>query len=342
MEPAEQLPPSEESALTQSEVERLLSQVGVAQDVTVVIKSDGKKDKRAPESIQPYDFRQPAFLTPNELRKLRLWHEDFIRSLAERLSMYLRLEVNLKMSKLQTLAYQKFIETLPNPTYLTLFKAEPLRGICILDIPTRLGLTLVDRLLGGPAHSVGLQRDLSEIEVALLEQVIQIVLGEWCSQWNRLKDLRPVVLGHETNGRFLQTAARDAVMLGLSIEVRIGDCLEHLQLGFPYATLEPLSSLLKGNLEAGKNGSDIPANTAPTWNRGLNDVKIPVTAKWMGMEVTVRDMARLQVGDVIELKPEVARQIHVDLAGLPKFVGRLGTRDQMWAVEITQVLKPEL
>ena len=342
MEPAESLPtPAQEGALSQSEVERLLSQVGSGQDVAIVVKSDGKKDKRAPETIQPYDFRQPAFLTPNELRKLRLWHEDFIRSLSERLSIYLRLEVNLKMSKLQTLVYQKFVESLPNPTYLTLFKAEPLRGICILDVPTRLGLTVVDRLLGGPAHSVNLQRDLSEIEVALLEQVIQIVLSEWCSQWNRMQDLRPVVLGHETNGRYLQTSPRDTVVLALAIEVRIGDCLEHLQLGFPYSTLEPLAALLKGSLEPGKAGSDSAADAPVAWNQNLDDVRIPITAKWLGMEVTVRDMARLRVGEVLELSAESAHQIHLDLAGLLKFVGRLGTHNNAWAVEITQVLKPK-
>jgi flagellar motor switch protein FliM len=342
VESAEPLPvPNEEGALTQAEVERLLSQVGANQDVAIVVTTDGKKEKRAPETIQPYDFRQPAFLTPNELRKLRLWHEDFIRSLAERLSMYLRLEVNLKMSKLQTLVYAKFIEALPNPTYLTLFKAEPLRGICVLDVPTRLGLTVVDRLLGGPAHSVNLQRDLSEIEVALLDQVIQLILGEWCSQWNRLQDLRPVMLGHETNGRYLQTSPRDTVMLALAIEVRIGDCLEQLQLGFPYSTLEPLATLLQGSLEAGKPGQEDAAPASVPWNRILDTVKIPIVAKWQGLEMTVRDMAGLRVGDVLAMNPESAQQIGLELAGLAKFVGRLGTRNNHWAVEITRVLKSE-
>src|SRR5206468_11899724 len=104
-----------------------------------------------------------------------------IRALAARLSIYLRLEFSLQMSKLQTITYRKFAEALPNPTHLSLFKVEPLRGIGVLDIHPRLGLTIVDRLLGGPAHSITSDHDLSEIELALLDQAVHLILAEWCN-----------------------------------------------------------------------------------------------------------------------------------------------------------------
>jgi flagellar motor switch protein FliM len=332
------LPPSPEGVLPPPDAQGQLAPGSGSPEAAPAGTGAGSKHKPAAEAVQSFDFRQPTWFTPSELRKLRLWHEEFIRALAERLSMFLRLEVNLKLAKLQTLPYQTFVAGLPQPTFLTLFKMEPLRGICIMEIPPRLGLTLVDRMLGGPAQAANAQRDLSEIETALLEQVVQLALGEWCGKWRRWQDLRPVVLGHETNGRFLQTAARDAVLLALAIEARIGECVESLQLAFPYATIEPLASRLNAGLDTGAGGKEAPALAAVNWNPHLNEVLIPVTAKWQGMEVVVREVARLKVGDVLELPPESAGQIHLDLAGLPKFLGRLGTRDKMWAVEITQVL----
>ena len=83
----------------------------------------------------------------NELRRLRILHEDFIRYLSARLSLYLRMELGLKMARLTTATYAKFTESLPNPTHLCLFKAEPLAGVGILDINPRLALTIADRLL---------------------------------------------------------------------------------------------------------------------------------------------------------------------------------------------------
>lgn len=328
----------EASVLSQSDVERLLSQVQEEQGKADVLTSDGRRQQRPQDSIQPYDFRQPAFLSARELRKLRLWHEEFIRSLASRLSTYLRLEVGVQMAKLQTITYQKFLEILPNPTYLTLFKADPMRGVCILELPLKLGLTIVDRLLGGSAINVSGQRDMTEIEVALLDQALQIMLAEWCNHWNYEQEIRPVLLGHETNGRFLQTAASDTVMLHLSIEAHIGDCVEPIQLGFPYYTLEPL--VLRMNKLLDLNAQDAVSAKKPEmrWHSRLDEVVIPVTAEWLGNRMSVRELSNLKPGDTIPLSAECEQHVTVRLANIRKFEGSLGTMDHQWAIQIKQVL----
>ncbi len=332
-----------QDVLSQSEVERLLSQVAEQESSAVVHQNDGARTSQPRDAIQPYDFRHPVFLSPNELRKLRVQHEEFIHSLAARLSIYLRLEFGLQMSQLQTLTYQKFTESLPNPCHLTLFKVEPLRGICVLDINPRLGLTIVDRLMGGPGHSVSVNRDLSEIEVALLDQAVQLIIGEWCNHWAKLRELHPVLLGHENSGRFLQTSVPDAVMLALTMEARIGDCVEQFQIGFPYTTLEPLIQQLSLTLnpQAEENVAAAAAKAAahPAWKHDLDNVSIPVTAEWPGMELTARALTQLKVGDVLPLPADFTSQIQLRLARMPKFLGRLGTSDQHWAIELTKVLK---
>ena len=291
-------------------------------------------------AYQPYDFRKPSFLSPAQLRKLRLRQEGFLRSLASRLSVYLRLEVSLQMSALKTLTYQELLKDWPSPTCLTLFKTEPLRGIGLLNIPTRLGLTLVDRLLGGPAQSVNLQRDLSEIESALFDQAVQVLLGEWCGQWKFSEELRPVILGRETDGRFLQTSERDAVMLVLAAEMRLGDCVEQIQIAFPAYTIEPLVDRLDSPIKSG----DSPAPAVSQnlrWNPNLDEVPLPMTAEWNGIEITVREAAQLKAGDLLELSPDSVNQVQLRLSGAAKFLGRLGTRDNHWGVEITQIVKSE-
>lgn len=324
--------------LSQSEVERLLQQVQEQETTTLVLGSGGRKDRIKHETIQPYDFRQPAFLAAGELRRLRLKHEEFIRSLAARLSIYLRLEFSLQMSKLQTITYQKFTETIANPTHLTLFKAEPLKGVCLLDIPPRLGLAIVDRLLGGNAQSHNASRELTEIETALLDQTVQIILNEWCAQWQAFDDLKPTLLGHENNGRFLQTAPHDTVMLCLSMETRVGDCLEQMQLAFPHYTLEPLVK----HLAAHSMDRESPTNTVGAslvrWNSELNEVPVNLTAQWDGLQMTARELASLKSGDVVLLDPALTQTLQLNLASVPKFSGRLGTRGAKWAVEVTEAL----
>ncbi len=329
---------AESSVLSQSDVERLLSQVQEEQTKASVLTSDGKRQQRSQDAIQPYDFRQPAFLSARELRKLRLWHEDFIRSLATRLSTYLRLEVGVQMAKLQTITYQKFLEVLPNPTYITLFKADPMRGVCILELPPKLGLTIVDRLLGGAALNVSGQRDMTEIEVALLDQALQILLAEWCNHWKYDHEIRPVLLGHETNGRFLQTAASDTVMLHLSIEAHIGDAVEPIQLGFPYYTLEPLVLRMNKLLDLNTADATQTPDVELRWNPRLEEVMIPVTGEWVGTKLSVQQLTEMKVGDVIPLHPGCSNDVVVRLANLAKFRGSVGTVDRNWAIQINDVI----
>lgn len=323
--------------LSQNEVESLLAQVAQQEGGTVVHQISGEKVRRPHESIQPYDFRHPVFLSANELRKLRLRHEEYIRALTARMSIYLRLEFGLQMSKLNTVTYQKFMDSLPNPTHLTLFKAEPLRGVCILDVNPRLGLTIVDRLMGGAGHVQANARDLTGLEVALLDQAVEVILTEWCSHWSALQELKSVLLGHESNGRFLQTSPADTAMLVLTMEARVGDCMEQIQMGFPYYTLEPLVRRLGEELDTEANER---AASGPElrWNKNFETVTVPVTAEWNNLEITARELSALKPGDVLTLDPDCLNQIRLRIAKVPKFLGTLGTVNDRWAVSVRQTL----
>ncbi|MFA5264197.1 MAG: flagellar motor switch protein FliM, partial [Opitutaceae bacterium] len=94
--------------LDQSEIDKLLASAEV-QEKQVIFLNDGTlADPLKGPKIEIYDFRNPVFLTEVELRRLRILHEDFIRYLSARLSLFLRMEFTLKMSKLTTLSYLKF------------------------------------------------------------------------------------------------------------------------------------------------------------------------------------------------------------------------------------------
>jgi flagellar motor switch protein FliM len=339
MESPEQNLPEQDATLSQQEVQRLLGQLAEATPEPEV-KKEVRKETHGDE-VQPYDFRNPILLSNSDLRKLRGRHEEFVQALEGRLSTYLRLEFSLKLSRLQTLTYQKFSSSLNNPTHITMFKVEPLRGICLMDVSPQLGLTIVDRLMGGPGHPASVNRDLSEIEVALLDQAVQIVVGEWTNLWPEIKEPRPVMLGHENNSRFLQTSPPDTVMMVLSMEAGIGDYVETIQLAFPYAMLEPLMENLRARANAVDDTGALRSESQPRWRRDYEDVVVPITAEWPSLEMTARELVNLEVGQILEVAPEFANDVQVRLAGMSKFVGRLGTRGGQWAVEISQVRKAD-
>jgi flagellar motor switch protein FliM len=322
--------------LDQSEIDKLLAQTAEqAAPKNMLLGADGRRgDAKAAAKVEAYDFRNPVFLSEVELRRLRLLHEDFIRYLSARLSLFLRMEFGVKMAKLTTVTYSKFTESLPSPTHICLFKAEPLAGVGILDINPRLALTIADRLLGGRGHSVKAERYLTEIEIALLEDIIMIVLEEWCGQWKAEQDLHSVIIGHENNGRFLQTSPKDAIVLALTLEVNFGDCSEQMQIGLPYYTIEPL--VKKMQARRAKDTVVTTTEKRATWQKAYDHITMPVRAEWDALELTLREVASLRVGDVIEMPADLLQRTQLLLNGTPKFTGAVGLDTDHVAVQITK------
>lgn len=325
--------------LDQGEIDRLLA-TSVEAPKPVVFRSDGRRLQGSEVSkIEVYDFRNPVFLAEAELRRLRMLHEEFIRYLSARLSLFLRMELGLKMAKLTTVSYGKFTESLPSPTHICLFKTDPLPGVGILDINPRLALSIVDRMLGGSGKSVPLERYLTEIEVTLLEDILVMILEEWCAQWKDVRELHPSLIGHESNGRFLQTSTKDAVVLTLTMEATFGDCSEQIQIGIPYFTIDPLVKHLQASRE--KEGTPAAKAQKAEWKPVYEHISIPVRAEWDAFELSLREIAELRVGDIIELPSEIVDRTTVTLNGTPKFTGTVGLDGEAVVVKLSQKISQE-
>jgi flagellar motor switch protein FliM len=308
-----------------------------ASEITVLT-ARGARERRPASTVRSHNFRHSGFLAASELRRIRQRHEQFIRSLAARLAIFLRLEFSLTLAKVHIEGYQKFIESLPNPTYITLFKTEPLKGAGLLVVPPRLALTLVDRLLGGPGQMPPDNRDLTDIEVALSDQTAMLILSEWCNHWPEMRGLHATVLGHENNSKFLQTSPPETSMLILTVSASIAEQTETFQMVFPYATLEPLMRLLNPEMNSAETAAPRPGK--PRWNAEFDEMKVPLTAEWQGLKMSAGEITRLQPGDVLGLDPACAAQVLVRLGNIPKFFGRPGTSDAKWAVQLTAAIVP--
>lgn len=306
---------------------------GQSQTDTQLLRRDAAKS-----TAQPFDFRHPVFLSSPEWRKLRQEVEEFVASLGALFATYLRLDFGLQLARMRTMPFSEFTGGLPAPTHLALFKIEPLRGVSVLELRPAIGLAIVDRLLGGPGQPASVERDLTEMEVALLDEAVRIMLGEWCKQWSKLQELRAEILGHENNPRFLQSSTGDTTVLVVTMEARMGEIVDQVQLAFPYAGLEPLVLKLTETATAPAPAQSA-APVARKWNHNLDDVALTITALWPSQRLPAKKVIHLQAGDVLELTPESSEKIELHIGRIAKFKGRLGTRDGKWAIQINTVCK---
>ena len=283
----------------------------------------------------PFDFRQSSVFSDRQMRALQQRHEELIRALADRLTLWLRFDFTLRLARVAPISYADFIGSLPGLTHLSLFKLEPLRGVCLLETPPPLAIAVVERLLGGQGERLGEARELTEVEIALFDQWVQIFFEEWKAHFPEQPEAQPQLLGHESAPRFLQSAPPETMMMEVVFEAEFGDGKVPIQIAYPCATLEPLlRQLAPVEPPASAPTARVSAPELP-WNTVLDDMKLAVSAQWHGLEMTARELTTLKIGDVVRLPPQVVAQVRVRLAGKAKFSGRLGTCGGHWAVELT-------
>lgn len=326
--------------VSQSEIEQLLAQVESVDPVAAGI-TPGLNTTMPPAqsgAVRHHLFPKLSPFTASELRALRLRHETFIAALAARMSIHLGLEISLQMSKLEVVPFQTFTEGLSDPTYLTLLKMPPLDGICLLDTAPRLALSVVDRELGGPGHVTDETRQIGKIESTLLSPVINLIVNEWCSVWKDLVEIRPAVIGHESNSRYIATSSPDTNMLVVGIQVTVAATVDQVQIAFPHTALNPIMVKLGAVTQNSEKQEAAAKNGPAQWNSLFDNVDIEITAVLPVIELPAGEVAGIKVGDVLKFPTEYFNQVQLHLAGRPVFGGALGAAGPRRAVKIEKSL----
>jgi flagellar motor switch protein FliM len=77
------------------------------------------------------------------------------------------------------------------------------------------------------------------------------------------------------------------------------------------------------------------------WHPAYDRITVPVCAEWQNLELSLREVASLRVGDVIEMPPAIFSDTRVLLNNTPKFVGTVGLDTDHVAVQLTRKLRSE-
>jgi flagellar motor switch protein FliM len=324
-------------ALNQSDIDRLVAQASGGD--SVIFRPDGTRhQKGSGVQAKPFDFRTPIHLAEAELRRLRTLHAGFISTISARFSSLLRADMSLKLVRLLTMPYGKFAESMKSPTHISLFKIDQLPGIGILEINPRLAISMTNRMLGGRGVTAEEERYLTEIEIALLEEIVDIIVQEWCRLWKDDRQLTGRQVGHENNPRFLQACSQDTVILALTIEALAGDSVEQIQIGVPYNMLEPIVKKL--HAQRSREMTNTADAKPQQWRTSYNQISVPLIADWIVPGVNVSDILQLRAGDLVEMPKSTLTSTRIRIANAPRFTAQAGTENGHVAVQITSEIQP--
>lgn len=323
--------------LSQDEIDALLSAIQTGEIAPDEIKKEEERRK-----IKMYDFRRPDKFSKDQIRTLTMIHETFARLATTTLSALLRLVVNLHVAAVDQLTYEEFIRSVPGPTTLAILVFDPLNGNAVLQIDPQLTSAMIDRLFGGKGDPAKINRELTDIEVSVMEGVITRLLNNLKDAWqNVIPDFKPRLWQIESNPQFVQVVPPNDMVVLVTIEMSIGTAEGTMNLCIPYITIEPVVGKLSAQYwYSGVVGGQTPEYAEKLRNR-LNQIYSELIAELGYTHLTLREILNLKRGDIVILNQKVSDDIIVRVAGRPKYWAKAGKVGKKLGVKITGVITPE-
>jgi len=278
-----------------------------------------------------------ALVSYERLPMLEVVFDRLVRMMSTSLRNLTSDNVEVSLDNMRSVRFGDYLNSIPLPAMLTVFKAEEWDNYGIMTIDSSLIYSVVDVLLGGRRGTTAMRiegRPYTTIERNLITRMAHVVLADISAAFDPLS---PVIFRFErleTNPRFATIArpANAAILVELRIDME--DRGGKLELLLPYATLEPVRELLLQMFMGEKFGRD------SIWENHLASelwqTEVAVEAVLDEVTMPLRSILNLKVGTQILLNATPESQVKVRCGGVPMFDGRMGRKGRNIAVQIDQ------
>ncbi|MBR6193226.1 MAG: flagellar motor switch protein FliM [Treponema sp.] len=322
--------------LSQDEIDQLLQAISSGDNET-----DDFKPVSDTRRIKIYDFRRPDKFSKEQIRTVSNMHETFARLTTTSLSAQLRTLVHVHVASVDQLTYEEFIRSIPTPTTLAVINMDPLKGNAVLEIAPEITFIMIDRLFGGSGDTGGkVNRDLTDIEQSVMEGIIVRILANMREAWTQVIDLRPRLQQIETNPQFAQIVPPTEMVILVTLEIKIGEEAGMMNICIPYITIEPIISKLSSQFWFSSVRRSSTTQYLGTLKEKLSDVEMELIAEVGSMNVPIRDVVNLQIGDVIRFNTtKVDDPLVLSVGSRKKFYCQPGVVGKQRAVQIIEKIK---
>lgn len=320
--------------LSQDEIDQLLTAINSGGDGEIEDFSNPVNDNR---KIKIYDFKRPDKFSKEQLRTVSNMHETFARLTTTSLSAQLRSLVHVHVASVDQLTYEEFIRSIPTPTTLAVVNMDPLKGNAVLEIDPAITFCMIDRLFGGRGVTASNKnRDLTDIEQSVMEGIIVRILANMREAWTQVIDLRPRLGQIETNPQFAQIVPPNEMVVLISLETKVGDEEGMMNFCIPYLTIEPIVSKLSSQFWFSSVRRSSTTQYLATLKEKLSNVDMELIAEVGSINLSIKDVLALQVGDVVRLaNTRVGDPLTLTVGNKKKFYCQPGVVGKKMAVQVT-------
>ena len=326
--------------LNQSEIDRLL---GGGAGSSLDMAMSGRRPAPAPMEVQRYDFRRPHRISKERLRTIEAMYERMVKNLESYLMSRVRGQVEVRLQSVEQFSFGEFTLSLPTPCCSYVADINGKNGLQgVIDFGTDFAFFLVDRLFGGGSAPTVMNRPLTALE----QDAVRIVADRAASivrdVWAEVMPIELQISGFEASPEILQVCAREDPVLVANIEVSATNISSLVMICLPFASLEEyFTSADTRRVSSTARSQDELRTQRRQTEKSLRSTSVPVAARLPEFRLSMKDLAQLAPGCVINTGLSATSLLSVTVAGQPRLVATAGRTGGKLAARITDGRIPE-
>lgn len=328
--------------MSQQQIDELL---GSLQSGDVDFKS--MENHSSGPKVKDYDFMSPKKFSREQLKLLNNIFDNFSRMFSLQLASMLRVACQMETLQVEEEEYREFNNALNDSVLVAMIgmhnEDNRIDGKQILmELSRPVSFSIIDRMLGGSGSGSNIDRDYTDIELALIEYVFKQVLSILKNSWSNYIEIDHTLDTIETNSRLMQSIQPDEAVAIVVIEITLDDNLKgNMNICLPSTSLEEIFRVFNSKYIRipRKDDPALEQERKELIMKGLKSSPLNVSAILGKTSISLHDFLGLQVGDVITLNtPLEDDRVQVHVENIPWFTGVMGTKKKKYAVKIDQTL----
>ena len=304
----------------------------------MLVSCSSKKEEQ--QQVIIYDFKRPNRVSKEQLRAIKGIHDKLARNLASQISSVMRSIVEIRLHSVDQMTYGEFLMSLPSPTSFNVFSIKPLDGNCVLEINPSIAFPMIDRLLGGNGEGFEASRELTDIEVNLLDAILRMMMQRLKESWSMITDMYPNVEAKESSPNVVQIVSQNEIVIMVVMEIIVGNSSGMINICYPVIYLEPiLSRLANRDIMLGETSAKKSRNKELKTLIGRAEVLYEAI---LGKSiVSVNEFLNLKEGDILRLDRSANDKAIVTIDKKEVFLAEVGLHRFRKSIRIEELIRSD-
>ena len=323
--------------LSQSQIDNLLNNLSSGEIDLKEIESHSKDKK-----IKEYDFRSPKKITKETIKLLNSVYENYCRALSSQLTSMLRLLCDVTIEQVEESRFHEYNNALDDYVLMGLidvkYSDETISDNQILmEVSKPLSFAIIDRLLGGSGEEYNHVRDYTDIELALLSNLLRYITSLMRVSWESTIDMNTEFEKIETNSRFIQSINYNDTVVVIVLSATINQTSGKITLCIPSNILDEI--FMKVDSFSKNNKKKNYENQKEVIMGSLKASKLKVSGVLGKAEASLNDIINMQIGDVILLDKNINSNVDINVDGEKWFEGKRGIKKNKGVIKINKIIR---